>query len=72
VDGAKPGDTLALHFVSIEPARDVGAATTVPFFEALTSDLHAATLQDALPEVVGLYELDRERRIVTITPGART
>ena len=46
VAGAKPGDTLALHFVSIEPARDVGAATTVPFFGALTSDAHTATLLD--------------------------
>lgn len=65
VDGAKPGDTLALHFVSIEPARDLGAATTVPFFGALTSDAHTATLQDALPELVWLYELDNARRTVT-------
>jgi amidase len=65
VDGAKPGDTLALHFVSIEPATDIGAATTVPFFGALTSDHYTATLQDALPEVVWLYELDRGRRTVT-------
>ena len=65
VDGAKPGDTLALHFVSIEPARDVGAATTVPFFGALTSDAHTATLQEALPELVWLYELDNARRTVT-------
>lgn len=65
VDGAKPGDTLALHFVSIEPARDVGAATTVPFFGALTSDVYTATLQEALPELVWLYELDNARRTVT-------
>lgn len=65
VDGAKPGDTLALHFVSIEPARGVGAATTVPFFGALTSDAHTATLQEALPELVWLYELDNARRTVT-------
>lgn len=65
VDGARPGDTLALHFVSIEPARDIGAATTVPFFGALTSDTHTATLQEALPEVVWIYELDRARRTVT-------
>lgn len=65
VDGAKPGDTLALHFVSIEPARDIGAATTVPFFGALTSDHYTATLQDALPEVVWLYELDNVKRTVT-------
>jgi acetamidase/formamidase len=65
VDGAKPGDTLALHFVSIEPARDIGAATTVPFFGALTSDAYTATLQEALPEIVWLYELDRAARTVT-------
>lgn len=65
VEGARPGDTLALHFVSIEPARAVGAATTVPFFGALTSDAHTATLQDPLPEVVWMYELDRTKRTVT-------
>ena len=65
VDGARPGDTLALHFVSIEPARDVGAATTVPFFGTLTSDAQTATLQDALPELVWLYELDNAKRTVT-------
>jgi len=65
VDGAKPGDTLALHFVSIEPATDIGAATTVPFFGTLTSDAQTATLQDALPELVWLYELDNVKRTVT-------
>lgn len=65
VDGARPGDTLALHFVSIEPATDFGAATTVPFFGTLTSDAQTATLQDALPELVWLYELDNAKRTVT-------
>jgi acetamidase/formamidase len=37
VEGAEPGDTLAVHFISIEPARDWGASTTVPFFGALTA-----------------------------------
>lgn len=65
VDGARPGDTLALHFVSIEPARDTGAATTLPFFGALTSDAYTATLQEPLPELVWIYELDNVRRTVT-------
>ncbi|HET9143084.1 acetamidase/formamidase family protein [Actinophytocola sp.] len=65
VEGAKPGDTLALHFVSIEPARDTGAATTLPFFGALTSDAYTATLQDPLPELVWIYELDNAKRTVT-------
>jgi len=32
IEGAQPGDTLAVHFVSIEPARDWAASTTVPLF----------------------------------------
>ena len=62
VEGAAPGDTLAVHFVDIEPARDWAASTTVPLFGALTSTHTTATLQPALPEVVWIWELDRARR----------
>src|SRR5919201_4203755 len=37
VEGAEPGDTLALHFVEMTPARDWGASSTIPFFGGLTS-----------------------------------
>src|ERR1700753_1530881 len=36
IEGAEPGDTVAVHFVSLNPARDWAAATTVPLFGALT------------------------------------
>ena len=49
IDGAEPGDTLAVHFVSLEPARDWAASTTVPLFGALSSTHTTATLQDPLP-----------------------
>ena len=62
VAGAEPGDTLAVHFVSVEPARDWAASTTVPLFGALTSTHLTATLQDPLPEVVWIWELDRTQR----------
>jgi acetamidase/formamidase len=62
VEGAEPGDTVAVHFVSIEPARDWAASTTVPLFGALTSTHLTATLQDALPEVVWIWQLDRATR----------
>ena len=64
VDGAQLGDTLALHFVSIEPSRDWAASTTVPLFGALTSTHATATLQDPLPEVVWIYEVDAKARTV--------
>lgn len=70
VEGAEPGDTLAIHFISIEPARDWAASTTVPLFGALTSTAHTPTLQEALPEIVWIYEVDRVERTVTMH-GAR-
>ncbi|MDT7709950.1 MAG: hypothetical protein QOG20_5557, partial [Pseudonocardiales bacterium] len=36
VEGAEPGDTLAIHIVYLTPARDWAASTTIPFFGALT------------------------------------
>ena len=64
VQGAEPGDTLALHFVSIRPARDWGISTTFPLFGALTSTTRTATLQDPLPEVVWRYEVEPDRNAV--------
>jgi acetamidase/formamidase len=64
VEGAEPGDTLALHFVSMEPSREWGVSTTFPLFGALTSTLATVTLQDPLPEVVWMYEVDTKKRTV--------
>ena len=64
VEGAEPGDTLALHFVSIEPSRDWAVSTTFPLFGALTSTTRTVTLQDPLPELVWRYDVDRTARIV--------
>lgn len=64
VEGAEPGDTVAVHFVSIEPRYDWGVSTTVPFFGALTGTRDTALLQPALPELTWIYELDTEARLV--------
>jgi acetamidase/formamidase len=64
VDGAEPGDALALHFVHLEPARDWAASATIPFFGGLTSTDRTATLQDALPDTTWIYQLDRDRGVV--------
>ncbi len=63
IDGAEPGDTLAVHFISIEPSRDWAASTTVPLFGSLTSTHLTATLQDPLPEIVWMWQLDRAARL---------
>jgi len=64
VEGAEPGDTLALHLVDLEPARDWGASAHIPFFGGLTSTPHTPTLQPSLPDRTYLYELDRANRTV--------
>jgi acetamidase/formamidase len=64
VEGAEPGDTLALHFAELTPARDHGASCTIPLFGGLTSTDRTATLQDPLPERTWIYEVDRERGTV--------
>ena len=64
VEGAEPGDTLAVHFISIEPREAWGVSTTVPFFGALTSTPTTATLQPALLERTWIYELDLKDRLV--------
>lgn len=65
LEGAEPGDTLALHLVSLEPARDWGASAHIPFFGGMTSTDRVVTLQDALPDLTYIYELDRARSTVT-------
>jgi acetamidase/formamidase len=62
IEGAEPGDTVAVHFLYIEPARDWGVSTTVPLFGALTATHATALLHEPLPEVVWIWQLDREAR----------
>jgi acetamidase/formamidase len=64
VEGAEPGDTLALHLVALEPARDWAASAAIPFFGGLTSTDRVATLQDPLPDTTWIYEVDRARGTV--------
>lgn len=62
IEGAEVGDTVAVHFIDIEPARDWAASTTVPLFGALTATHATALLHEALPEIVWIWELDRKAR----------
>jgi len=64
IEGAEPGDTLAVHFVSIEPREAWGVSANVPFFGSLTATPTTAMLHPALPERTWYYELDLEDRLV--------
>ena len=64
VEGAEPGDTLALHLVALEPARDWGASAAIPFFGGMTGTDRVVTLQEPLPDSTWIYHLDRRRETV--------
>jgi acetamidase/formamidase len=64
VEGAEPGDTLALHIVDLTPARSWGASAAIPFFGGLTSTDRTASLQEPLPDTTWIYQVDSARGTV--------
>ena len=65
VEGAEVGDTLAIHLIDVQPARDWAVSTTVPLFGALTSTKFTPTLQPPLAERTWVYAVDRTAGVVT-------
>jgi len=63
--GAEPGDTIALHFAAITPARDWGMSATFPHFGALTGTHTTAMLHPPLEERVWRYTIDTAADTVT-------
>ncbi len=64
VEGAEPGDTLAIRIEKLEPARDYGISSSFPGFGALNATDRTALLHADLPETVWFYRVDRERRVL--------
>lgn len=65
VRGAEPGDTLALHFARLRPARDWAMSSTFPHFGALTTTHTTAMLHEPLEERVWRYAIDHAAGTVT-------
>jgi amidase len=57
VEGAEPGDTLAIRIEGIEPTRDFAVSVLIPYFGGLTSTNLTRTLQEPLPERVWIWDL---------------
>jgi amidase len=58
IEGAEPGDTLAVHIIAIEPTRDWAVSAFIPYFGGLTSTRFTRMLQEPLPERVWIYQLN--------------
>jgi amidase len=57
VEGAEPGDTIAVKIEEIEPTRDWAVSAFIPSFGGLTSTATTRTLNEPLPERLWFYEL---------------
>jgi acetamidase/formamidase len=57
IEGAEPGDTLAVKIEALEPTRDWAVSAFVPYFGGLTATSVTRLLHDALPERIYVYEL---------------
>lgn len=64
IEGAEPGDTLAVHILKIEPSRDYGISSYFPYFGALSVTDYTALLHPPLPEKVWWYEINHKNNTV--------
>jgi acetamidase/formamidase len=69
VEGAEPGDTLAVRIEKLEPARDYAFSVAFPGFGALKGTDKTAMLNPDLPETVWFYEVDRSRGVARSRSG---
>src|SRR5262245_50344116 len=63
IDGAEPGDTIAVHLLKLEPARSYAVSSFGPGFGALVGTDRTAMLGADFPETTWRYDLDAARAI---------
>jgi acetamidase/formamidase len=63
VEGAEPGDTVAVHLLKVEPARAYAVSSFGPGFGALVGTDRTAMLGDDLAETTWRYDVDRSRSV---------
>jgi acetamidase/formamidase len=58
IEGAEPGDTLAVHIEDITATRNFAVSCLIPYFGGLTSTSVTRTLQPSLEEKVWIWKLE--------------
>ena len=63
VEGAQPGDTLAIRILKLEPARDYAISTFIPGFGIMVGNDRTALLGPELAETTWRYDVDAKRGV---------
>jgi len=65
VEGAEPGDTLAVKFLDLQLDSDQGVGAFAPGFGAVSTTSYTPMLNAPLPERIYFYPVDRARNVGT-------
>ena len=65
IDGAQPGDTLAVKFLDLQVDGNQGVGNLAPGFGALNPTNYTAMLNPPLPEKVWFYPIDKASNTAT-------
>jgi amidase len=65
VDGAQPGDTLAVKILDLQVDGNQGVGTLGPGFGALNATTYTAMLHPPLPEKIWFYPIDKASNTAT-------
>ncbi|MGH9778070.1 MAG: acetamidase/formamidase family protein [Candidatus Acidiferrales bacterium] len=60
IEGAEPGDTLAVRLISIEPAHEWAAGIAGPGFGGLTNTRYTPMLDQSIPFRTWWYRIDKQ------------
>jgi len=60
IEGAEPGDTLAVQFIQMEVTSPQGVGAFAPGFGALNSTFYTPMLNPQIPEHIYLYPIDHQ------------
>ena len=63
IEGAEKGDTLKVHIINIEPARDYAVSTIRRDFGGLTPNKYTRMISEGLKDRIFIYRFDNENML---------
>lgn len=67
IEGAEPGDTVAVHILKLEPARSYAVSAFSPGFGTIVGTDRTAMLGPDFPEMSWRYDVDATRNVARTT-----